>query len=90
MDGLEVMPPAHLPNQSTGLIYHGLKYYGAIFDLTIESTMYYLNVRALSIDDSRPLIYEHEQQRGTLKVNDLLSFPVGTRLIIRPATPLCP
>jgi hypothetical protein len=47
-------------------------------------------VRALSTDDSRPLMYEHEQQRGSLKVNDLLSFPTDTRLIIHPATPLCP
>jgi len=90
MDKFEVMPPARLPNRSTGLVFHGLKYYGATFDLTIESTMYHLNVRALSTDDSRPLMYEHEQQRGSLKINDLFSFPTDTRLIIHPATPLCP
>jgi hypothetical protein len=84
------MPPASLPNRSTGLVFHGLKYYGATFDLTIESKMYHLDVRALSTDGSKSLIYEHEQQRGSLSVNDRLSFPVDTRLVIRPATQLCP
>jgi hypothetical protein len=84
------MPPARLPNQSTALIFHGLKYQGATFDLTIESQLYHLNVRALDSSGSRSLIYEHETQRGTLNVNDLLSFPLDTLLIIRPAVPLCP
>jgi hypothetical protein len=83
------MPSGHLPNQSTSLILHGLKYQGATLDLTIESQIYHLYVRALSTNSSRPLVYEHEQQHGTLHVTDLLSFPVDTRLIIRPATPLC-
>ncbi|CAF1126931.1 unnamed protein product [Adineta steineri] len=90
MKELEIMPPARLPNQSTGLVFHGLKYYGATLDLTIENSMYHLNVRELNVDSSRPLIYQNEQKRDILKVGDYLSFPIKTRLIIQPETPLCP
>jgi hypothetical protein len=90
MSELEIKPPARLPNRSSALVLHGLKYYGATFDLTIESGMYRLHVRVLDGSDAKSLVYEHSQSSGTLKVDDVLSFPVDTRLIIRPATPLCP
>ncbi|UJR10942.1 hypothetical protein I4U23_015127 [Adineta vaga] len=90
MNELDITPPPRLPNSSNALIFHGIKYYGAIFDLTIENSMYYLNVRALDSNNGRSLIYRHNQQNGTLKRNDILSFPVDTRLIIQPTTSLCP
>lgn len=89
MNELEVKPPARLPNRSTSLVFHGLKYQGAIFDLTIDNKMYHLNVRALNINSSIIRMYDHQQQHGILKINDLLSFSVDTRLTIRPQTPLC-
>ncbi|CAF3981203.1 unnamed protein product [Rotaria sp. Silwood2] len=89
LNELEIMPPSRLPNRSTQLVFHGLKYNGATLDLTIEKEMYHVSVRALNNDNSKSILYEHEQQRGSLRVNDILSFPVDTRLIIYLATPLC-
>ena len=90
MSELDIKPPARLPNRSTALVLHGLKYFGASFDLTIESSQYRLHVRALDTDSAKSLVYQHSQGSGALKINDVLSFPVNTRLIIRPASPLCP
>ncbi|CAF3721880.1 unnamed protein product [Rotaria sordida] len=90
LNELEVMPPSRLPNRSTQLAFHGLKYNGATFDLRIEKEMYHVSVRTLNNNNSQSMLYEHEQQRGSLRVNDILSFPVGTRLIIHLATSLCP
>lgn len=90
MSELEIKPPGRLPNRSTALILHGLKYFGASLDLTVESDVYRLQVRILSSDSTKSLVYQHSQGSGTLKVNDILSFPVDTRLVIRPSIPLCP
>ncbi|CAF1604892.1 unnamed protein product [Adineta ricciae] len=89
LNELVIMPPKSLPNQSTNLIFHGLKYQGATLDLTMDSQMYQLYVRALD-NASQPLVYEHDQQHGILHATDLLHFPVATRLSIHPATPICP
>lgn len=90
LNTFEVMPPTRLPNKATSLILHGLKYHGGIFDLTIDNRMYHLHVRALNSGGMQPLVFEHEEARGELKVDDVLSYSTGTRLIIRPAAPLCP
>ncbi|CAF3539667.1 unnamed protein product [Rotaria sp. Silwood1] len=90
LNELEIMPPGRLPNRSTQLAFHGLKYNGATFDVMIEKEMYHVNVVALNNDNSQSMLYEHEQQRGSLRVNDTLSFRVDTRLIIHLAAPLCP
>jgi hypothetical protein len=52
--------------------------------------MYEIFVRAQNSNESVPLVYEHGNRHGTLRLNDRLSFPIDTRLIIRRSVPLCP
>ncbi|CAF0972643.1 unnamed protein product [Rotaria sp. Silwood1] len=89
LDQLEVMPPSCLPNQAKKLIFHGLKYHGAILDLTIENQRYHLDIRIMNNNNSMPLVYEYEQQQVPLTNNTRLSYQIGTRLIIRPSIRLC-
>ena len=89
IDSYEIMPPNDLPNNSTALIFHGLKYHGGTFDLTVEEKTYTVRIRTLGSDPSEALVYEHAEKNGALNVNDVISFPTGTRLTIRPKIPLC-
>lgn len=89
LDALDIMPPSRLPNNATALIFHGLKYYGGVFDLKVENQMYYLTVEALDLDQGQTLLYEHSQRNGTLTKNSILNFPTETRLVIRPKDALC-
>ncbi|CAF2988141.1 unnamed protein product [Rotaria sp. Silwood2] len=87
LNHLEVMPRGHLPNQATKLIFHGLKYLRATLDLAIDGNMYHLTVQ--EFNGSYSLVYEHGKDQGSLKLNDSLSCPIDTRLIIHPSTPIC-
>ena len=89
LNELQFNPHGHLPDQATKFIFHGIKYLGFVFDLTIDNKMYDIFVRARNNTNFIPLVYEHQQQRGSLQVNDRLSFPVNTRLIIRRSITLC-
>jgi trehalose/maltose hydrolase-like predicted phosphorylase len=90
LNQLEFKPPNRLPNQARKLIFHGLKYQGTVLDLTIDNKMYEIFVSAQNSSDSIPLVYEHGGHHDSLKLNDRLSFPINTRLIIRRLVPLCP
>jgi trehalose/maltose hydrolase-like predicted phosphorylase len=87
LNQLEFNPHGHLPDQATKFIFHGIKYQGFVLDLTINNTMYEIFVSAQS---NISLVYENGEQRGSLKVNDRLSFPIDTDLIIRRSKTLCP
>jgi hypothetical protein len=89
LDQLEFKPRGHLPAQTTKFIFHGIKYQGTSFDLTIDNKMYEVFVSTQNNDDCIPLVYEHGEHRGLLKTNDRLSFPVGTPLIIRRSVAFC-
>ncbi|CAF2594072.1 unnamed protein product [Rotaria sp. Silwood2] len=89
LDHLEVMPPPRLPNQAKKLIFHGLKYHGAILDLTIDNQIYHLDVRMINNNDFMPLVYEYEEQQFPLMNNSRLSYRINTRLVIRPSTRFC-
>jgi hypothetical protein len=52
--------------------------------------MYEIFVSAQNSNDYIPLVYEHDEHRGSLKLNDRYSFPIDTRLIIRRSVALCP
>ncbi len=58
--------------------------------MTIENKMYEIFVSAQNNNHDIPLVYEHQEHRGLVKVNDRLSFPIGTHLIIRRSVTLCP
>jgi trehalose/maltose hydrolase-like predicted phosphorylase len=90
LDQLEIKPRGHLPNEATKLVFHGLKYQGTEIDLTIDKEMYEIFIRTQYGDGSTSLVYEHGTNRGSLKVNDRLSFPADSRLIIRRSEALCP
>ena len=49
---------------------------------------YEIVVRSQNDKNSMPLVYEHREYRDMLKVNDRLSFPIGTHLTIRRSTPI--
>ncbi len=87
MNQLEFNPYGHLPDQATKFIFHGIKYQGFTLDLIINSTIYEIFVNS---QNNNTLLYEHEEDRGVLKSNDHLSFPINTLLIIRPLIPFCP
>ncbi|CAF4806446.1 unnamed protein product, partial [Rotaria socialis] len=89
LDQLEVMPPPRLPNQAKKLIFHGLKYHGAILDLTIDNQNYHIDVRKMDTNISMSLVYEYEQEQFPLTNNIRLSYPINTRLVIRPSMHLC-
>jgi hypothetical protein len=82
-DQLELKPSGHLPDQATKFIYHGIKYQGIVFDLTVDNNTYEVFVREQNIDKGIPLVYEYGEHRDLLKLNDRLSFPIGTHLTIR-------
>ncbi|CAF3541630.1 unnamed protein product [Rotaria sp. Silwood1] len=90
LDQLEFKPRGHLPNQVTKFIFHGLKYQGTTIDLTIDNDMYEIFIRAQNINNSVPLLYKQGENNGPLKLNDRLSFPIDTHVIIRRLVPLCP
>lgn len=90
LNQFEFNPHGHLPDQATKFIFHGIKFQEFSFDLTIDNKTYELFVRARNSNKFIPLVYEHPQQRGSLQVNDRLSFPVNTRLVIRRAKAFCP
>ncbi|CAF1270300.1 unnamed protein product [Adineta steineri] len=90
LNQLEFNPRAHLPDQATKFTFHGIKYQGFIFDLTINSNMYEIFVRVQSNSNYIFLVYEYGEHRGSLQLNDRLSFPIGTPLIIRRSITLCP
>lgn len=90
LNQLEFNPSGHLPDQATRFILHGIKYRGYVFDLIINRMTYEIVVNEQSNTNSKPLIYEHGEYRGSLKINDHLSFSTGTRLIIRSSITLCP
>jgi hypothetical protein len=52
--------------------------------------MYEIFASAPNSNDYIPLVYEHGEQRDSLKLNNRYSFPIDTRLIIRRSVPLCP
>ncbi len=58
--------------------------------MTINNKMYEIFVSAQNSNDYIPLVYEHDEHRGSLKLNDRYSFPIDTRLIIRRSVALCP
>ncbi len=90
LNQLEFNPHGHLPDQATKFIFHGIKYQGFALDLTVDNNTYEIFVSAQSNIDYISLVYEHGEHRGSLKVNDRLSFPIDTRLIIRRLITLCP
>ncbi len=90
LDQLEFNPPGHLPDQATKFIFHGIKYQGRVLDLIINKMMYEIRVNSQNNNDSIPIVYEYGEYRGLLKVNDHLSFPIGTHLIIRRSISVCP
>ena len=47
------------------------------------------NVLTLSSGRLQSLMFEHEDERGELKADDVLSYSTGKRLIIRPVTLPC-
>ncbi|CAF2078358.1 unnamed protein product [Rotaria magnacalcarata] len=89
LDQLEVMPPPRLPNQAEKLIFHGLKYHGSILDLTIDNQNYHIDVREMDNNNSMSLVYEYEQEYFPLTNNIRLSYPINTRLVIRPLMHFC-
>ncbi|CAF3928914.1 unnamed protein product [Rotaria magnacalcarata] len=89
LDQLEVMPPPRLPNQAEKLIFHGLKYHGSILDLTIDNQNYHIDVRGMDNNNSMSLVYEYEQEYFPLTNNIRLSYPINTRLVIRPLMHFC-
>ncbi|CAF4003319.1 unnamed protein product [Rotaria magnacalcarata] len=89
LDQLEVMPPPRLPNQAEKLIFHGLKYHGSILDLTIDNQNYHIDVRGMDNNNSMSLVYEYEQEHFPLTNNIRLSYPINTRLVIRPLMHFC-
>ncbi|CAF4294894.1 unnamed protein product [Rotaria sp. Silwood2] len=90
LNELEFQPRGHLPDQATKFIFHGIKYQGFVLDLTIDNNIYEIFVSSQNNNDSIPLVYEYGDHRGSLKVNDSLSLPIDTRLIIRRSVALCP
>ncbi|CAF1395899.1 unnamed protein product [Adineta steineri] len=90
LNQLEFNPRGHLPDQATKFTFHGIKYQGFIFDLTINRNMYEIFVRVQSNSNYIFLVYEYGEHRGSLKLNDRLSFSIGTPLIIRRSITLCP
>jgi trehalose/maltose hydrolase-like predicted phosphorylase len=89
IDQLEFKPTGHLPEQATKFIYHGIKYQGDVLDLTVNNNnTYEIFVREQNPNSTVPLAYQHGETSGVLKVNDRLSFPVNTLLIIRPSVSL--
>jgi trehalose/maltose hydrolase-like predicted phosphorylase len=90
LNQLEFNPQGHLPDQATKFIFRGIKYQGLVLDFTVDNNTYEIFVRAQSNIDYISIVYEHGDHRGSLKVNDRLSFPVDTRLIIRRSITLCP
>ena len=89
LDQLEIKPRGHLPNNATKLVLHGIKYQGAELDITIDSKMYEIFVRAQSTVDTIHLAYEHGSTHGFLRLDDRLSFPIDTPLFIRRSEPFC-
>jgi len=90
LNQIEFKPHSHLPDQATKFIFHGIKYQEFALDLTVDNNTYEIFVSAQSNIDYISLVYEHEEHRGSLKVNDRLSFPIDTGLIIRRSKTLCP
>jgi hypothetical protein len=90
LDQLEFKPRGHLPNQVTKFIFRGIKYQGNALDLIIDNKMYEIFVSAKNNNNSISLVYEHGEHHGSLKLNDRLSLPIDTRLIIRRSVALCP
>ncbi|CAM4963855.1 unnamed protein product [Rotaria socialis] len=90
LDQLEFKPYGHLPDQATKFIFHGIKYQGFVLDLTIDNKIYEIFVSSKNNNNYITLVYEYGEHRGLLKVNDRLSFPIGTHLIIRRSVALCP
>ena len=90
LDQLEIKPRGHLPNQATKFTFRGIKYQGAVIDLTINNKMYEIFVSAQNNTNYIPLMYEHGKHRSSLKQNDRVSFPIDTLLIIRRSIALCP
>ncbi len=90
LNQLEFNPRGRLPDQGTKFIFHDIKYQGFVLDLIVDNNTYEIFVSAHSNIDYIPLVYEHGEHRGSLKVNDRLSFPIDTRLIIRRSITLCP
>jgi trehalose/maltose hydrolase-like predicted phosphorylase len=86
---LEFKPRGYLPNQATKLSFHGIKYQGTTLDLIINNERYEIVVSAQNNNDYIPLVYEHRELSGTLKLNDRHSFPIDTLLIIRRSVALC-
>ncbi len=89
LDQLEIKPRGHLPNQATKLIFHGLKYQGFALDLIIDNKMYEIVIRTQDSNNSVSLVYENGEHHGSLKLDDRLSFPTDTCLIIRRSVALC-
>ncbi|CAF4305965.1 unnamed protein product [Rotaria sp. Silwood2] len=87
---LEFKPQSHLPGQAIKCIFHGIKYQGFVLDLTINNKTYEIIVSCQNNNDTIPLVYGYGHQHSTLKVNDRLSFPIDTLLIIRRSIALCP
>lgn len=86
IDQIEIKPTGHLPNQATKFVLYGIKYQGDILDLTINAnSTYEIFVREQNPNSTVPLAYQHGQDRGILKLNDRLSYPINTLLIIRPS-----
>jgi trehalose/maltose hydrolase-like predicted phosphorylase len=90
LNQIEFKPHSHLPDQATKFIFHGIKYQGFVLDFTIDNQMYEIFVRSQNNTDNIALVYEHREHRDALKVNDRLSFPIDTHLIIRRSITLCP
>ncbi|CAF5200667.1 unnamed protein product, partial [Rotaria magnacalcarata] len=90
LDRLEFKPYGHLPDQATKFIFHGIKYQGFVLDLTIDNKIYEIFVSSQNNNNDITLVCEYGEHRGLLKVNDRLSFPIGTQLIIRRSVALCP
>ena len=54
------MLPTRLPNTTTYLILHDLRYHSCIFDLTIENRKYRPHVGAPNSGEMQPLVFDHE------------------------------
>jgi len=88
-DQLELKPSGYLPEQTTKFIYRSLKYQGVVFDFTVNNSTYEIYIREqITTNNSISFVYKHPKSEGVLKVNDRLSFPVNTLLIIRRTTKL--
>ena len=90
LDQLEIQPRGHLPNQASKFVFRGIKYQGAVLDLTITNKIYEIVITVQNSTDTIPLVYEHAGQNEVLQLHKHYSFPIDTRLIVRRSVPLCP